>query len=184
MGFHGIPNSGDQAYFLNCVDPGGDTGMSLFHITPRSFKLLDYETIAYNPAAGEMPTSVLTGWRLDYPGIHHLLYEDFHSRNNSAAKDLTALKVLGAIDQVIYDRDLYDQVHKQEPVEAKHMVSDEILEKLDLHLGHSNYQRHVRDANRHGVAHLARLRYLPVCEVAYPRGGGRLMNRIRPGSHP
>jgi hypothetical protein len=51
------------------------------------------------------------------------------------------------------------------------MVPDEVLEALGLHMGHEHAQRHVRDSLRHAVAHLTRMRYLPVCRVAYPRGG-------------
>jgi hypothetical protein len=172
----------EEGYFLNCVDPGGDTGMSLFLVKPKELKLVDYATIPYDPHRSEsMPTSKLIEWKLSFPGIHNLVFEDFHLRNNSAEKDVTALKVIGSIDQMIFERNLYQDVVAQEPVEAKHMVTDEVLERLDLHMSHAHHQRHVRDANRHGITLLARLRYLPVCRVAYPRGGG-VMNPLRPGS--
>lgn len=177
---------GKTGYFLSCVDPGGDTGMALLHVQPDRLTLVDWETVPYDPRLREgsaMPTAQLVAWTLDYPGQHKLVFEDFHLRNNGAEKDTTALRVIGSIEQVIYDRDLFAAVHAQEPVEAKHMVPDEVLEKLGLHMDHSHSQRHVRDALRHGVTYLTRLRYLPVCRVAYPRGGG-VRTLLRPGSRP
>lgn len=159
-------------YFLTCMDPGGDTGLSLFHVKPESFKLLEYATVAWNPRRGSNPTATIVEWRLGYPGIHHFLYEGFHVRNtdSAAATDTTALLVLGAVEQVIWDRgNMYEEIFTQQPVAAKDMVPDEVLEKLNLHLGHQNHQRHVRDANRHGVTHLAKRRYRPICQVAYLR---------------
>lgn len=178
------PYVAEEGYFLSCVDPGGNTGMGLLHVKPRELHLLDWATIPYDPRSREaasMPTAQLVEWTLEYPGIHHLLYEDFHVRNNGADKDTTALRVIGTIDQMLYDRSIFSEVYAQEPVEAKFMVSDEVLEKLDLHMAHTHGHRHIRDALRHGVKHLAERRYLPVCRVAYPRGGGAARNRSRPG---
>lgn len=175
-----------KGYFLNCMDPGGDTGLSLLHIRPDGFDLVDWATIAYNPRSREesqMPTAQLVEWTVRYPGRHELLYENFHLRNNNAEKDVTALRVIGSVDQMLYDRDLFAAVHTQEPVAAKHMVSDEVLEKLGLHMSHAHSQRHVRDSLRHGVSHLTKARYLPVCRIAYPRGGG-IRTPLRPGSRP
>jgi hypothetical protein len=163
-----------QGYFMDCMDPGGETGMSLLHIRPREFELIDWATVPYDPrlgSLGAMPSMQLIEWNARYPGRHHLLYENFHLRNNDAQKDVTALRVIGSVEQVMFERDLFEAVHPQEPVEAKHMVPDEVLEALGLHMGHEHAQRHVRDSLRHAVAHLTRMRYLPVCRVAYPRGG-------------
>jgi hypothetical protein len=185
MKLHCNPYMLEEGYFLNCADPGGATGMSLFHVKPKSFQLVTYETVKYDPhGSGSMPTSVLIEWKLTYPGVHHLLYEDFHARNNDSAKDLTALRVIGSIDQMIHERKLYEEIFQQEPVAAKFMVTDDVLEKLDLHMGNQHSQRHVRDANRHFVSHMSKLRYRPICEAAYPRGGGVTNPRIRPGSRP
>lgn len=163
-----------QGYFLSSMDPGGDTGLSLMHIRPKEFELIDWATIPYNPtleSPGAMPSAKLIEWVQAYPGRHRFLYENFHLRNNDADKDTTALRVIGSVEQVIYERKPYESVHAQEPVEAKHMATDEVLEALGLHMGHEHAQRHVRDSLRHVVTHLARMRYLPVCRVAYPRGG-------------
>lgn len=158
-------------YFLNCMDPGGDTGLAILHVKSDGFELLDYQTVTYRPSAGEMPTSTLIEWRLNYPGIHDFVYEDFHIRNreNAAATDTTALRVIGSVEQMIYDRNLYRHVISQEPVAGKFIATDEVLEKLGLHLGHQYHQRHVRDGLRHGVALLSRRGYRPVCEVINPR---------------
>lgn len=175
-----------QGFFLDCVDPGGDSGMSLLHIRPEGFDLVDWTTIRYDPRIRDesyMPTAKLVEWTVQYPGRHELLYEDFHVRNNDADKDTTALRVIGSIDQMLYDRDIFAAVHAQEPVAAKHMVSDEVLEKLGLHMHHANAHRHIRDSLRHAVSYLVRQRYLPVCRVAYPRGGG-VKASSRPGLRP
>lgn len=171
-------------FFLNVMDPGGDTGLSLFSIRKDAFKLVEWATIAYRPRAGDMPTATLIEWHLNYPGLHYFLYEDFHLRNTeeAASTDLTALRVLGAVEQVLYDRDLYVAVFKQEPVDMR-MATDEKLEKLGLHMGHQHAQRHVRDANRHAVTFLADGGYLPVCQVAFPRRGVRSPS-VPADSHP
>jgi len=175
-----------RGYFLNNMDPGGQTGMSLLRIEPKKFELVDWATISYNPGLEDpdsMPSMKLIEWAERYPGRHQLLYENFHLRNNDADKDTTALRVIGSVEQVIFERRLYEAVHAQEPVEAKHMATDEVLEALGLHLDHKHAQRHVRDSLRHAVTHLTRMRYLPVCRVAYPRGGG-VRTLPRPRSHP
>lgn len=168
-------NKSPEGYFLNCVDPGGDTGMSLLHIRPDSFRLLECATVRWRPRHGENPVATLIQWREEHPGVHHLLYEDFHLRNTkeAASTDTTPLLVIGAIEQMIFERSPYEQTFAQEPVAAKHIATDDKLERLGLHLGHTHAQRHVRDANRHAVAHLTRRRYLPVCQAAFARQGAR-----------
>lgn len=165
----------NEDYFLTCMDPGGDTGLSLFHVRPDSFEMLEYATVPYAPRNGQLPTTTLIEWRLDHPGAHRFVYEGFHLRNtkDAAAKDLTALSVIGGVEQMLHDRNPYEVVVKQKPDEAKTIATDEKLELLGLHLGHQHHQRHVRDANRHGVTYLVRQRYLPVCRVAYARSGVR-----------
>lgn len=173
-----------REYFLTCMDPGGETGLSLFQVRPEAFELLDYATVLYEPRRGTIPTTKLREWRLGHPGVHHFLYEDFHMRNTqeAAATDDTALKVIGAVDQMIYDHRPYGKIFELEPVEAKHMTTDEKLELLDLHLGHKYDQRHVRDANRHFVAHMTQRRYLPVCGGAFTgRTGPSSASRARQG---
>jgi hypothetical protein len=172
-----------EGYFLTSVDPGGDTGMSLFHVKPDSFRLLEYATVQWRPREGLNPVATLVEWRLEYPGTHHLLYEEFNLRNtdNAASTDTTSLRVIGAMEQMMYERgNIYEAVFDQIPTKGKYMGTDEKLEKLDLHLDHADAQRHVRDANRHAVVHLANRGYLPVCQVAYPRRERRLSATSRP----
>lgn len=180
------PEIAAQGYFLNNMDPGGQTGMSLLHIRPREFELVDWATVPYDPRLEQdsaMPSMKLVEWSRRFPGKHQLLYENFHLRNNAAQKDTTALRVIGSVEQVVFERRLFEAVHAQEPVEAKHMVPDEVLEALGLHMGHEYAQRHVRDSLRHAVSLLTRLRYLPVCRAAYPRGG-RTTSPPAPRSRP
>lgn len=179
MRLNPLPIQEEGGYFLHCLDPGGDSGLALLYIRPKDFDFVDYQTVPYDPhGSGDMPTETLTAWKLNYPGTHRLVFEDFHERNTKALKDTTALKVIGSLDQMIFEyegggKQFYDSVHAQQPVEAKYMVSDDDLEKLGLLLsGHD--ARHMRDALRHGVKHLAERRYLPVCRIAYPQGGGAL----------
>lgn len=188
MRLNPLPIQEEEGYFLNCLDPGGDSGLALLYIKKRDFDFVDYRTVPYDPyGEGEMPTETLLEWKSNYPGVHRLVFEDFHERNTKALKDTTALKVIGSVDQMIFEyeaggKQLYDSVHAQQPVEAKRMVSDEDLEKLGLHLsGHD--ARHMRDALRHGVTYLTERRYLPVCRIAYPQGGGatRGPKNRRPG---
>ena len=162
----------NSEYFLSSVDPGGDTGLSLLRIGPQDFELLGHATVLYMPRVSPPPTQTLIGWRLGYPGTHRLLYEDFHLRNtdDAAGTDTTALKVIGGIDQMLFDRNGYEQVIAQEPVQGKHLVTDEVLERLGLHFAHKNDMRHVRDSLRHSVAYLTKRGYLPVCRRAFPRG--------------
>ena len=176
-----------HGFFLHCMDPGGDTGLSLLRIEADDFELVDWATIPYDPSLetdAAMPSMKLIEWVDRHPGRHQFLYENFHLRNNSAQKDTTALRVIGSVEQVLFERRLYESVHPQEPVEAKHMVPDEVLEALGLHMEHQHAQRHVRDSLRHAVTHLTRMRYLPVCRAAYPKGGGAMSRspRSRPSS--
>lgn len=165
-----------REFFLTAMDPGGDTGLALLHVRPDDFALVAHATVPYAPPEQPPPTVTLRAWRGAHPGPHVLVYEDFHVRNSAAAAgvDTTALKVLGGLDQVLYERPgLYTKVVRRESIQGKHLTSDEVLEGLGLHLGHAHALRHVRDALRHAVAFLAARRYLPVCRVAYPRGGLR-----------
>lgn len=175
-----------EGYFLHAVDPGGDTGMSLFHVQPDRWQLLAHATVRWHPRGGENPVDVLVEWLETHPGVHRLLYEDFHVRNTvgAASTDTTALLVLGAIEKMMLDRRPYEAVFKQEPVEGKKLATDEVLERLGLHMGHAHAQRHVRDANRHAVTHLARQRYLPVCRVAFPRRSEAIRSRRPAESRP
>lgn len=164
-----VTRASEKGYLLSSVDPGGESGLSLLHVKPDGFELLDYQTVRYRPSELPPPTSTLIAWRQMYPGEHELVFENFHIRNDSsaAAKDPTALMVIGGIEQMLYDRSPYIEVTAQEPIEGKHSVTDEKLEELNLHLDHKYTQRHVRDSLRHAVALLIKRRYRPVCHRAF-----------------
>lgn len=164
----------NSEYFFHLVDPGGDTGMALLHVRRDGYELLDRATVPYDPERTEPPTRTLARWLHAYPGVHRLLYENFHIRNiaSAAGTDTTALRVIGGIEEMLHVTPGYPylEVVKYEPVQAKFLATDEVLERLDLHLGHRHAQRHVRDALRHGVSYLVDSRYLPMCRAAFPPG--------------
>jgi len=62
----------------------------------------------------------------------------------------------------------YMEVISQEPVQAKNLITDPVLERMGLKMpGHDN--RHINDAFRHAAAYLAQNRYMPVCSRGWPR---------------
>jgi hypothetical protein len=62
----------------------------------------------------------------------------------------------------------YQQVIRQEPVEAKRMVPDEALKRAGMWVS-GNGAQHIRDAQRHAATYLAKQRYMPLCTMAWPR---------------
>lgn len=61
----------------------------------------------------------------------------------------------------------YRMIIPQEPVEAKNLVTDEILMKVGM-LSHGPFSVHVNDAHRHAVTWLALMSYMPVCARGWP----------------
>jgi hypothetical protein len=59
-------------------------------------------------------------------------------------------------------------VVRQEPVEAKRMVTDEVLKRAGMWV-HGTPAQHIRDAQRHAATWLAKQRYMPLCKIAWPR---------------
>lgn len=93
-----IPDS----FYLNCMDPGGTTGMSLFRVTPETFDVVDTAAVAYKIGPDdrvlESPLATLRAWRGDYDDLPHiLLYEAFHIRPGQQATDTTAFDVLSEV---------------------------------------------------------------------------------------
>lgn len=174
----------NEEYFLNCMDPGGDTGLALLHITPTQYSLVAHATIPWRPDRGSNPVDTLTGWLDEFPGTHKLVYEAFHIRNtaSAASTDTTALSVIEAVSGLARTRQPYEEMVSKQPVAAKRFATDAVLESLGLHLGHKHAQRHIRDALRHGVTLLARRRYIPLCAAAFPRGGVRTPRPLSTGS--
>ena len=64
----------------------------------------------------------------------------------------------------------YEEIVKQEPVHAKNIATDPVLDRLGLKLIRHD-DRHINDAFRHAAAYLAQQRYMPVCSRGWPRSG-------------
>lgn len=62
----------------------------------------------------------------------------------------------------------YDMVLRQEPVEAKRMVPDEVLKRAGMWASGPDAQ-HIRDAHRHAATFLAKQKYMPLCRKAWPQ---------------
>jgi hypothetical protein len=162
----------NSPYFLNAMDPGGDTGMILLSVQPERFELIEAATVEFRPDKGVHPVDTLVRWQREHPGDHRLVYESFHVTNQAGAAgiDLTALKVLEGLQEALKTRTLtYSSVTVQQPTQRKLQGTDDNLEKTGLHFGHKHAQRHVRDAARHAVTHLVRRSYRPLCELIAPR---------------
>src|SRR5690606_41718944 len=114
-------NKSPEGYFLNCVDPGGDTGMSLLHIRPDSFRLLECATVRWRPRHGENPVATLIQWREEDPGGHPHLHPAFLLRNTNeaASTDTTPPLLIGVSEQVVIGRRPYGQTFAQQPVAAQ-----------------------------------------------------------------
>jgi hypothetical protein len=61
----------------------------------------------------------------------------------------------------------YELIVRQEPVEAKRMVPDEVLKRAGMWV-HGTSAQHIRDAQRHAATWLAKERYMPLCRQAWP----------------
>lgn len=156
-------------FYLSAMDPGGTTGLSLLRISEKNFTVESQKAVKYDPRTGESPIKTLREWRrrfLAHPHIH--VYENFHLRPGRQSTDITAYGLIVALEHWIMDEDPYEVVAPQEPVAAKNLVSDTILDRLDLK-AYGPDSRHINDANRHAAAWLARNGYEPLCRTAWPQ---------------
>lgn len=161
-----MPRLPDVPFRLVSMDPGGDTGLARFLVQPESFTVEETRVVPHNQES--TPVTVLHEWsevHTDMPLI--LLYEGFHVRRGRTHTDLSALKVISAVEEWMRMNHFYDQVIRREPVEGKFAVGDDVLERMGIK-GRGGLTRHTNDALRHGVAWLARCGYLPVCRAAWP----------------
>jgi hypothetical protein len=200
-------------FYLNCMDPGGTTGLGLLRVTEETYISVDQEVVAYLKG-DTSAVSILKGWREKYDDLPHvLIYENFHVRPIRAVPDTTALRVIGDLEawlsptdpntakairllrgivgmaQAGPPRDILDEaisllevsaqasgtgespyalVVAQEPVQAKNLVTDDVLKLLGLK-AQGPYSVHINDAHRHAAAWLALKRYLPVCHTGWPQ---------------
>lgn len=197
-------------FYLNCMDPGGTTGLGLIKVGEETYIPMEQEVAAY--LKGDTSAiSILKDWRKTYDDLPHvLIYENFHVRPIRAVPDTTALRVIGDLEAWIHSsdpntakairllrgiegmvnvnvRDVFSEalgllgvsagaeespytlVVAQEPVQAKNLVTDDVLKLLGLK-AQGPYSVHINDAHRHAAAWLALKRYLPVCRAGWPQG--------------
>jgi hypothetical protein len=197
-------------FYLDCLDPGGTTGLGLIKVKEETYISMEQEVAAYLKN-GASAVSILKDWRRTYDDLPHVLvYEDFHVRPVRAIPDTTALRVIGDLEAWLNPsdpntarairmikgirytaqgalREILDEavgileittgaeespyalVVAQEPVQAKNLVTDDVLTLLGLK-AQGPYSVHINDAHRHAVAWLAMRRYLPVCHTGWPQG--------------
>lgn len=152
------------------MDPGRDTGLSLLRITPDSYRMIEHQVVTYAPESFSSPLTVLKEWTERYPQHPHILvYENFHVRPGKKSVDTTAINVIGGVEHWLMEAAPYVQVFPREPVQGKHLVTDEVLVNAGLHVCNGGGARHVRDANRHAVAYLQQIGHIPLCRAAWPR---------------
>lgn len=151
------------------MDPGLDTGLSLLHITPDNYQVIEHHVVAYNPEAFSSPVMVLKEWRMAYSEHPHILvYENFHVRPGKMIPDTTALKIIGAVEDWMMTNSPYREVVVREPVQGKHLITDTVLTNAGLHVNENSDSRHVRDAHRHAAAYLTEIKHLAFCRAAWP----------------
>lgn len=180
----------DEPFYLTTVDPGGTTGMALWHITPDVYTVCETAAIAWKPLYGLSPIPTLSEWGKRYADLPHLLlYEGFRMRPG-VHPDLSSPEVIGAIKHWLayceqrpphrpgrytrFGQTLHSSPYclliEKEPVEAKHLATDQILDRLGLLISGMD-RNHIHDAHRHAVSWLADpgRAYLPVCRLAWPQ---------------
>lgn len=153
------------------MDPGLDTGLSMFRITPDRYEMIDYAVVRYDIDDRSTPLSVLKEWREVHSSMpQRFVYENFHVRPCRVVPDTTALRVIGAVESwFTFDLESpYEQVIKQEPLEGKHLATDLALTNAGLYVDDDADSRHVRDANRHVCTYLQDIYYLPLIRAAWP----------------
>lgn len=156
-------------FYLSAMDPGGTTGLSLLRITDETFTVESQKSTPYNPDRKESPIRDLQGWRrrfTEHPHVH--VYESFHVRPGRQATDITAHGLIVALEHWVMDEAPYVMIAAQEPVAAKSLISDAILDRLDLK-AYGPDARHINDANRHAATWLAQHSYEPLCRSAWPQ---------------
>jgi hypothetical protein len=147
---------------------------------PHDPHVLVYEDFHVRPVRGPVDTTAinviteLKGWLGSAEGskslaeIHGLL-EGLKQFVRVGGLDVYG-DVMERLEQ-LYDVDLtspYRQVIRQEPVEAKRMVPDDVLKRAGMWVSGPDAQ-HIRDAQRHAATWLAKQRYMPLCTMAWPR---------------
>lgn len=158
-----------EPFYLHAVDPGKTTGLALMEITPDHYTLLTHAAILDGDDTTEGVVGQLKQWMELRPGRHVLVYEDFHVRPNVIGLDTTALEVIGKMQQWIDSDRPYDYVVVRQPLQGKHLITDQALKNAGLWASNGPDARHIRDALRHAVAHLQKLQHKALCRAAWPR---------------
>lgn len=182
----------DEAFYLTTVDPGGTTGMALWQVTPSSFSVLATSAVTWQPERQITPLSTLKTWGENHTDLPHvLLYEGFRLRPQKDP-ELVSLEVIGAIRYWLSTETRlptrpsrltlhrlgntspafgpYCTVLEKEPVEGKHLTTDDALDRLGLITTGAD-RNHIHDAHRHAASWLADLSYLPVCRGGWAKRG-------------
>lgn len=156
-------------FYLDAMDPGGTTGLSLLLVTEETFTVEEQKAVRYRPGNGVSPIRVLKEWHHQYDEHPHIMvYENFHIRPGQNSTDITAFGLITALEHWVMDDNPYSGMFPQEPAMGKTLVPDKILERLDLK-AYGAGARHICDANRHAAAYLASHSYQPLCELGWPR---------------
>lgn len=158
----------DRTFLLHAMDPGRTTGLALMEISPIRYSLLTHTTTRHDPESGASAQHQLREWRERHPDMDHVfVYESFHVRPGILGVDTTAIEVISDTLAWVNDTKPYDYTVAKEPVQGKHLVTDQVLKNAGLWTAGPE-ARHVRDALRHAVAHLQQIRHLPLCRAAWP----------------
>lgn len=156
-------------FYLSSMDPGGITGLSLLKISKETFTVESQKAIKYEPSVKSSPIRTLQEWRKCFPAHPHIhVYESFHIRPGRQSTDITAYGLIVALEHWVMEENPYDNLFSQEPSAAKNLISNAILDRLDLK-AYGPDSRHINDANRHAATWLAGAGYEPLCKVAWPQ---------------
>lgn len=152
---------------LVSMDPGGDTGLSLFLIEKDTFWQTDTDVVGYQPENNITPLKTLQEWSKAHTDLPvTFVYENFHVRPGRAQVETSALEIIGAVREWHRVARPYVELVPREPVQGKDPISDEVLQRMGL-LKSGGLTRHINDASRHAVSWLTVRGYRPACIAAW-----------------
>lgn len=160
-----MPLINEFPFRLVSMDPGGDTGLSMFLIERDTFRQEATDVVGYRPDQDITPLKTLRSWaHADLPVT--FVYEGFHVRPGKSHVDTTALEVIGAVREWHRTSRPYTRLISREPVQGKMAIGDDVLARMGL-LRSGGLTRHINDATRHAISWLASCGYRPVCIAAW-----------------
>lgn len=137
--------------YVSSMDPGETTGLALLLLESETFRVLEKEAVTYRPDRGLTPLDTLWKWNQEYSDARHaLVFEDFHIRTGVPYANTTALRIIGALEDRLMKKNPYGRVSRQEPIQAKHPVTDATLSEMGFEASGPD-ARQMRDAFRHAV---------------------------------